>query len=244
MPSTTIVPCHLPCDIAASRRDFRYSYVRTIRRKIRDASGDRLSGPRAEFSPREKSVFASRLNDNARVVRHISRPKVRAQSRLSIPRPSNAMIGDDAPNSHDRRLTVQRRRRRETRERRRGSRESRSSTRGRQSKITRRFLATRTRPALDPIISCPLSGSACYAIGLRGPDRRAVCFVSLIAERLSGGPPRLFPPSTDAAVFPAFPPRLSLLLLPPPRPPTRTPGPASLSSSCPCDVGRRPPFYF
>lgn len=49
-------------------------------------------------------------------------------------------------------------------------------------------------PGLDPIISCPLSGSACYAIGLRDPDRRAVCFVSLIAERLSGGPPRLHLP--------------------------------------------------
>lgn len=67
--------------------------------------------------------------------------------------------------------------------------ESRSSTHG-QSKITRRSVFAR---GLDPIIPCPLSGSACYAIGLHGPDRRAVCFVSLIAERLSGGPPRLFP---------------------------------------------------
>lgn len=40
-----------------------------------------------------------------------------------------------------------------------------------------------SRRSLDPIISCPLSGSVCYAIGLRGLDRRAVCFVSLIAVR-------------------------------------------------------------
>lgn len=38
---------------------------------------------------------------------------------------------------------------------------------------------------LDPIISCPLSGSACYAIGLPSGERWAVCFVSLIAERRS-----------------------------------------------------------
>lgn len=84
-------------------------------------------------------------------------------------------------------------------------------------------------PGLDPIISCPLSGSACYAIGLHGPDRRAVCFVSLIAERLSGGPPRLH-----------LPPQRSPFASPPVPPPTRTPGPlASLASSSPCDVGRR-----
>lgn len=75
-------------------------------------------------------------------------------------------------------------------------------------------------PGLDPIISCPLSGSACYAIGLRGPDRRAVCFVSLIAERLSGGPPRLhLPPQRSPSasppsllpLVPRGPSRLSLL---------------------------------
>lgn len=81
-------------------------------------------------------------------------------------------------------------------------------------------------PGLDPIISCPLSGSACYAIGLRGPNRRAVCFVSLIAERLSGGPPRLHLPSQRSPF--AFSP--SLLPLGPRGP---------LASSSSCDVGRR-----
>ena len=59
-------------------------------------------------------------------------------------------------------------------------------------------------PALDPIISCPLSGSVCYAIGLRGPNRRAVCFVSLIAERLSGGPLSLLPLSLHPVCHPSL----------------------------------------
>lgn len=57
---------------------------------------------------------------------------------------------------------------------------------------------------LDPIISCPLSGSVCYAIGLRGPNRRAVCFVSLIAERLSGGPLSLLPLSLHPVCHPSL----------------------------------------
>lgn len=59
-------------------------------------------------------------------------------------------------------------------------------------------------PVLDPIISCPLSGSVCYAIGLRGPNRRAVCFVSLIAERLSGGPLSLLPLSLHPVCHPSL----------------------------------------
>lgn len=61
--------------------------------------------------------------------------------------------------------------------------ESRSPTRG-QSRITRRF--TRgfvLAESWSNYLVSLASGSACYAIGLRGPDRRAVCFVSLIAER-------------------------------------------------------------
>lgn len=94
--------------------------------------------------------------------------------------------------------------------------ESRSPTRG-QSKITRRFaLMVSYSPSLDPIILCPLSGSACYAIGLRGPDRRAVCFVSLIAERaLRWSFSVLSSIYTAAAISP---PRVS-----PVHPPTRAP---------------------
>ena len=80
---------------------------------------------------------------------------------------------------------------------------------------------------LDPIISCPLSGSVCYAIGLRGLDRRAVCFVSLIAERLSGGPlSALFPPTPPSSPPPTAAPFFTLFFVP-------------------CNVAaRRPPFYF
>lgn len=61
--------------------------------------------------------------------------------------------------------------------------ESRSPI-GDQLKITRRFARDFVLAEFwsNYLVSL-VSGSACYAIGLRGPDRRAVCFVSLIAER-------------------------------------------------------------
>lgn len=101
-------------------------------------------------------------------------------------------------------------------------------------------------PALDPIISCPLSGSVCYAIGLRGPDRRAVCFVSLIAERLSGGPLSLLPLRPASSPLLSAPLRLVLLPSTPlATPPSRPRHPFFTLFFVPCNVApARPPFYF
>lgn len=92
-----------------------------------------------------------------------------------------------------------------------------------------------SRRSLDPIISCPLSGSVCYAIGLRGLDRRAVCFVSLIAVR--GG---LSPVVLSLSLLFFFLFHISLSF-------SRSFPFFTLFFPVPCNVAAppaRPPFYF